>query len=525
MWAASAYTVAAAAAAASLPQHIRRGGFRCRAEAANPNDSRKKVVVIGAGWAGLASAHHLCKQGFDVTIIEAGSFPAEEVSLRGFRSPYRNIFSIIKELDLQPFTNWTSSSLHTSESVEVEFPIFQDLPLLPAPLGVLVYPQFSHLSLADCLTWIPLIAAAIDFDGTDAAWSKYDAMTARELFKQFGCSERLYREVFQPFVEVGLLAPAEQCSAAAVLAMLYYFVLSHQKSFDVVWCRGTVQEKILNPWLDFLKSKGCRFHGNKTTTDFIVNKSTGGVTGVLCGQDVYEADAFVLAVGISTLKSTITSSCALQSKQEFLNVLNLTAVDVVNVKIWLNRKVKIRRESNVCFGYDNSTGWTFFDLNSIFDEYQDEPLTVLEAEFYHANQLLPLKDEQIVARLISYLSRCIKEFQEATVIQQIVSRFPKSATHFFPGSYKYMMKGSTSFQNLFMAGDWIISRHGSCAKEKAVVTGLEAANQVVDYFGVGDFAKIIPVDDDEPHIESLRELNRRLNELRAQTPFSNFFLQ
>lgn len=42
-------------------------------------------------------------------------------------------------------------------------------------------------------------------------------------------------------------------------------------------------------------------------TDFIVNESTGGITGVLCGLDVYEADAFVLAVGISALKSTVTS--------------------------------------------------------------------------------------------------------------------------------------------------------------------------------------------------------------------------
>ncbi|KAG0497058.1 hypothetical protein HPP92_001749 [Vanilla planifolia] len=84
------------------------------------------------------------------------------------------------------------------------------------------------------------------------------------------------------------------------------------------------------------------------------------------------------------------------------------------------------------------------------------------------------------------------------------------------GSYKYLMKGSTSFPNLFMAGDWIITRHGSTSKEKAFVTGLEAANQVVDYCGMGDFAKIIPVEDDEPHIETLRELNRRFNECQTR---------
>lgn len=53
-------------------------------------------------------------------------------------------------------------------------------------------------------------------------------VTSRELFKQYGCSERLFREVFDPFLHAGLFAPAEQCSAAATLGMLYYYILSHQ---------------------------------------------------------------------------------------------------------------------------------------------------------------------------------------------------------------------------------------------------------------------------------------------------------
>jgi len=57
------------------------------------------------------------------------------------------------------------------------------------------------------------------------------------------------------------------------------------------------------------------------------------------------------------------------------------------------------------------------------------------------------------------------------------------------------------------------------------VTGLEAANRMVDYFGTGDFAKIIAVEGDEPHIETLRSLSRRANELKSQIPLSEFFLQ
>lgn len=299
------------------------------------------------------------------------------------------------------------------------------------------------------------------------------------------------------------------------------FVLG-QQNFDVIWCRGTVTEKILIPWLESIKTKGCKFNGNRRLTDFIIDEDSGCISGVVCGKEVYEADAVVLAVGVSSLQSTIMDSSVLQARKEFLNVLNLSAIDVVSVKLWLDRKVNVPKASNVCVGFDDLTGWTFLDLNSIYDEYEDSPGTVLEAEFYFAKQLLLLKDEQIVATLMSYLSRYVEEFEKAIVLQQIVVKLPKSATHFFPGSYKYMMRGSTTFPNLYLAGDWIITRHGSWSKEKAFVTGLEAANRVVDYFGEGDFAKIIPVEEDEPHIETLRELNRRANEIMQVPPISLF---
>ena len=133
----------------------------------------------------------------------------------------------------------------------------------------------------------------------------------------------------------------------------------------------------------------------------------------------------------------------------------------------------------------------------------------------------------------------------------IISFFFLCLLVLYVGSYKYMMRGATSFSNVFMAGDWIINRHGSWSQvsfqflliwvkiinqmkifydkchwqEKSYVTGLEAANRVVDYLEEGSFAKIIPVEEDEPHIEALRNLNRRFNEFRDQIPLSNFFLQ
>jgi uncharacterized protein with NAD-binding domain and iron-sulfur cluster len=202
---------------------------------------------------------------------------------------------------------------------------------------------------------------------------------------------------------------------------------------------------------------------------------------------------------------------------------NLGAIDVLATRLWFDRKIPIRYPSNACFGFDPTTGWTFFDLNVLHDEYRDEPGSVIEADFYHANQLLPLSDEQIVQKVQEDLATCIPGFREAKVIDSSVIRVPQGVTHFAPGSYQYLLKAKTNIKNVFMSGDWIITRHGSWSQEKAYVTGLEAANLVVEYFGYGSKATILPVEPDEPHIQFARTINQFVRGL-SQTILPEFWL-
>ncbi|GFS34665.1 hypothetical protein Acr_00g0035250 [Actinidia rufa] len=590
----------------SLSNEYRRG-FCCRAEDQQTVSNglvrnKKKVLVVGSGWAGLGAAHHLSKQGFDVTVLEGGydSGPNRLISspddfgIRGLWYPYRNIFNLVDELGIKPFTNWMKSAQYSGEGLEVEFPIFQDLPQWPTPFGTLFYTEFTRLPWVDRLTSLSLMAAVVDFDNTDTSWRKYDTSkdyqvhvvwrTPSGLTKNFplrsshlrrihcysvqiliylrrdplpadgllrlhikrgtsptvSLSARLprgsfsdnlaarrgfYEDVFNPLLQVGLFAPAERCSAAATLGILYYYILAHQKDFDLVWCRGTVKEKIFEPWMESMKNQGCKFLEGRRVTDVFVNRENGCISEVICGKESLKADAVILAVGISTLQEIIQNSAALCTREEFLKVMNLATVDLLTAKLKLDTKVKIPNASNACSGFNDSIGWTFFDLNSIYDEHKDDTVTFVQADFFHANELLPLKDDDVATKAVSYLSRCVKDFENATVIDKEIGRFPKSLTHFFPGSYKYAMRGSTSFPNLFMAGDWIITRHGSWSQEKAFVTGLEAANRVVDYLEEGSFARIIPVEEDEPHIQALRSLNRNLNDIIAQLPWSNYFIR
>lgn len=191
-------------------------------------------------------------------------------------------------------------------------------------------------------------------------------------------------------------------------------------------------------------------------------------------------------------------------------------------RLWFDRKIDVPLPSNACFGFDVNVGWTFFDLNALQDEYRAEPYTVIEADFYHAARLLPMSDEQIIAKVQRDLATCIPEFAKAKVIDSSIIRVKEGVTHFFPGSYQNLLSARTPIPNLFMSGDWIVTRHGSWSQEKAYVTGLEAANLVIDKFGRGTRANIIPVESDEPHIKVARNINKTLRDWAKILP--NYWL-
>ena len=81
---------------------------------------RKRVIVIGAGLGGLASAYWLGKSGFDVEVLEASARPGGrimtlerngdrvDVGAQFFHSSYRHAPVLLKELglwtDRRPFT-------------------------------------------------------------------------------------------------------------------------------------------------------------------------------------------------------------------------------------------------------------------------------------------------------------------------------------------------------------------------------------------------------------------------------------
>ena len=513
------------------------------------------VVVIGAGWAGWGAAKALCEAGVRVTLIDgmadpSGSEPITtrsgkpfEAGTRGFWKDYPNINALTDELGLGPiYTDFTTSAFWSPDGLEATAPVFGDAPQLPSPVGQVLATvrNFRRLPLPDRLSIAGLLYAMLDLNRSDAVYRSYDAIDALTLFKQLRISDRMIDDFLRPTLLVGLFKPPEELSAAVTMELLYYYALAHQDSFDVRWIRSkTIAEQLIAPLCARLQGQH-QLEVLGGTLAIRLNVSADGQSirsletrSVTTGSTVVmtDVDAVVLAVGARGMGALMAQSpdCGALAP-ELVQAGTLESIDVVSVRLWLDRYVSVADPANVFSRFKalQGSGATFFMLDqlqkgaeSALWAGQAPQGSVIASDFYNASAIAELSDQQIVDCLMrDLLPMAQPAFAEARVVDQEVRRYPGSVSLFSPGSFSKRPPLETSLAPVVCAGDWVRMgerEHGAkgLCQERAYVCGLEAGNSllrrgIVRGEGVPRTRQhpVIPIRPDEPQVLLGRALNR-----------------
>ena len=458
-----------------------------------------QVVVIGAGWGGWGAAKALCQAGVRVTLVDGladptGSTPLTtasgkpfEAGTRGFWRDYPNINALTDELGLSNvFTDFTSSAFWSPQGLEATAPVFGDGLQLPSPLGqaFATISNFKRLPVADRLSIAGLLVAMLDLNRSAAVYARYDALDALSLFRQLQISERMIDEFLRPILLVGLFKPPEELSAAVTMELLYYYALAHQDSFDVRWIRSrSIGEQLLAPLSQRLgREHQLQVLGGTLAARLNVSPENGAIESVqtrslATGETglIDDVDAVVLAVGARGLGSLMAASpeCAALAP-ELLRAGELGAIDVVSVRLWLDRTVAVADPANVFSRFEalRGAGGTFFMLDQLQGEtlqelWGNQPVqgSVIASDFYNASAIAELSDQAIVDCLMQELLPLAQPaFREAQVVDQEVRRYPGSVSLFSPGSFQQRPPLETSMATVVCAGDWVrlgVRGHGA----------------------------------------------------------------
>mmetsp|Transcript_5246 Transcript_5246/g.15252 ORF Transcript_5246/g.15252 Transcript_5246/m.15252 type:complete len:331 (-) Transcript_5246:156-1148(-) len=315
--------------------------------------------------------------------------------------------------------------------------------------------------------------------------------------------------------------------------------LAHQDSFDVRWIKnGTVSDSLILPLATTLqekydlKVKGGSFVSKISYDDSAATKKTSIEYKTRDGEvSSMDVDGIVLALNGKGMSAVMANSPDLAQYSTFSKAASMAnGVDVISVRLWLDRYVPTRTPANVFSRFDalRGSGGTFFMLDQ-FQAENEEALwggetpqgSVLACDFYNAGALLSLSDEKITEILMKeLLPEAVPDFAYANLVDSWVGKFPGSVSFFSPGSFNRRppLQGDPAVPTIKFAGDWVRMgdmEHGAkgLCQERAYVSGIQAGNLLLDEtIGKSRLYKhpVLPVREDEAQFKAAVAVNKQV---------------
>ena len=565
------------------------------------DEKKKTVVIIGGGWAGYTAAEELSRNAgdkLDIKLLDAnasagglaGGFRTlkgrpVDAGIHGFWREYRNTFQVMEgidgvELD-EVLTDYIPSILVSKSGRVAVAPVVGEskedwnekrdnllrnskgdgvnsllssvASVLPPPLDLALLADVSPsspLSPIDRASGVGLLAAWADFEQEGReSWIRYDSYSADDLFKRFaGVSPTLYEEFISPLLHVLPMAPGYDCSAAAALSCFHVFALQSKGAFDVRWGRGSLSEKIFEPWMVQLRKRGVEILGGCRVRSIDKDDKRKIVIETDGSDEVMNCDAIVLAIGAVSCSKLTNQSKFLRDMETTRDFNELRGVTCVAVRLFLKgdkittglhhgSRTRLAKEIAVAMkespvvvcgaaigGLTDlaETGFCIYDLQRMHDEFDvdrvDENISVLEVDFFRANSFVNKTDDEIIDLALQAVSLGlnVRPVDLSLVLDSAVLRARNAVSHFTVGS------ASTSpniklGDGAYICGDWVDrTGHASWSTEKSVVTAKQASIQLLDDLGITSGSiEVIPAAQDTPQLESLRAISRFL---RANLP-------
>jgi uncharacterized protein with NAD-binding domain and iron-sulfur cluster len=449
--------------------------------------SRRRVLIIGAGLAGLIAAYTLARRGMTVTVLEASSIPGGKIAswkdqegdpvehgVHFWPDQYHNLNRILAEIGIDDafceptpgfdllYTDGTRCTVRPQQ--------------LGSPLGLIrLLWALPGLSLADRLTafWACLRLGTI-------SWRRrheLDQVSAWEWATQAGMSVPFIRQFFEPVVGGVLFTPLRELSMAAALCGRHAL---NPRTCRVRWLRGPIYDCVTQPLMDAVTNSGGRILLNHRALELI--EEGGRIAGVLAGlsdgsQTQFRGDWTVLATNVTAARSLMSGSWSNERTFRKLNCLH--EHPVITGRFWFGRSVNLGSVTN---GHVVGHALDAFLMVVVVSAVQtggSSSELVIEVQMGPAEPYMHWSDEALSDLVLDQLSAALPEIRGLAPRKAVWSRFKDGFTAFSVGSDSCRPGVETPVPNLFFAGDWVRSDQPVLAMERAALTGIQAANAVL----------------------------------------------
>ncbi|MCW0215336.1 MAG: FAD-dependent oxidoreductase [Pseudonocardia sp.] len=451
-----------------------------------------RAVVVGGGVAGISAAVVLAERGVAVTLLEAadtlggrlGSWPHTlpdgtvqnvEHGFHAFFRHYHTWRAILRRADpllgfLRPVEGYPV--------VSRRWPA-EDLGNLPKapPLNLLaLFARSPSLRLREIAGADAGAGFALLAHEPRLTRELFDDVSAAEFLKRLGVSERARQMLFQAFAR-SFFCAEEELSAAELVAMFHYYFLGNPEGIGFDSPSEDHLTCIWEPLAAYLRMRGARV---RTGVRAAALERVGDRWRV---GDV-EAEHVVLALDPGGLRALAGASTGLSPRLAGQCASLRVAPPFAVTRLWLDRDVRPERAV-----FSAVSGEPTLDSVAVYSRLERPSAewaartggSVLELHSYASRA----PDGATAGRRMrTELAALWPEVAEAGVVHEY-TQFGASAPAFPPGGAGTRPGVRTDTPGVRVAGDFVEVPFASGLMERAAMSGVLAANDVLAAVGAG----------------------------------------
>lgn len=485
-----------------------------------------RPIIIGGGVAGLMAALHLAERGLAPLLLEADAdwiggrlrggdpvtlehagrtwqFPGEH-GVHGIWSPYVNLKAALARRGILPDLHpaheetWIDSRRGRVGRAPIGSAI-RGSPL-PAPFHYLycfLRPSFLNmLGLRDLLA-LPRVLMTL------FAAMAIDPLAERKALQRASLADFTrhwspgLRNLFAGLARSGLSALPEQVPASGWIAFLRFYTLLRRDAWAFDYLPGTGGDCVTEPLAAEIRrlgaqiELGCRVvrlerraQPEQTAPGrwqvSYTRQGEPGETGETSETETtIEADYVILAVDAPAAARLLADSPATTEAAAALRFPVGTPSAIV--RLWFGAQPRRGSEAGIYTGdvvMDN-----FFWLHRLQPTYaewsQATGGSALEMHIYSTPDLLDQPDAALLARAVTDTRRAFPELADH-LLRAVLVRNEPTHTLFGVGEPGEHLSIATPWPGLFACGDWVYHPTPALFLERATVTGIAAANAVLE---------------------------------------------
>ncbi len=430
------------------------------------------VIIIGGGWAGLATAVELTRCGVPVTILESAKScggRARRVDYGGapfdngqhlLIGGYHQTLRLLKICGIDPAQVFRRAPLHFTFYGHGKQRRVIKLPRLPAPMHM-----SSGILLAKGIRWSTkwqLLSASLRF--MLKGFKINNDCSVTELLQQAGQDDATIKALWEPLCLATLNTPLHIASAEIFLKVLQDSFTHSNRDSDTLLARCDLSHLFVDPAIRYIESHGGKVECSTRVSAIELAKDKG--IRVISDGHIIESQAVVLATPPPQSARLLSSNLQLRPLIDLLQQFKYQPI----ITLYLQYDEAARLPHSFV-GFDDSLTQWLFDRS-----HCGQPgvmAAVISAEGPHSNW----SREQLTQQVKEEVTR---HFPELGALHQSWLIHEKRATFAATVGINQLRPGNqTEVKGLWLAGDYTDTGYPATL-EGALISGVEAARKILE---------------------------------------------